>query len=174
MLGWVLVRRQMRFRKRVNRETRAAKRALHQIQNRPEPALPLSDAPVETQRWQVALFDLQRELKAELDTRIVIVQSLVRQLDERLEAIGADRLPNNAVTEGQFPQLFELLQQVGALAASGNDLAEISHQTELPRGDVELILATLRLSQDSREAIQPNHAASPPNHLPTSSDHSQA
>ncbi|MEM6691515.1 MAG: hypothetical protein AAF664_18955 [Planctomycetota bacterium] len=85
LLGWVLARRQVKFRKRVNREARIANRELEKIRNHKEPAVPLSDAPVETQRWQAAMFDLQRELKAELDTRIVVVQTLVKQLDERIE-----------------------------------------------------------------------------------------
>lgn len=84
MLGWVLARRQIKMRKRVNRDTRAAKKALTAIREHREPAVPLSDAPPETQRWQVAMFDLQRELKAELDTRIVVVQTLMRQLDDRI------------------------------------------------------------------------------------------
>lgn len=84
MLGWVLARRTIKMRKRVNRDTRAAKKELTKIRQHREPALPLSDAPAETQRWQVAMFDLQRELKAELDTRIVVVQTLMRQLDDRI------------------------------------------------------------------------------------------
>ena len=88
MLGWVLARRQIRMRKRVNRDARAANKALQQIRDHKEPAVPLSDAPAETQRWQVALFDLQRELKAELDTRIVVVQTLLKQVDQRIERLA--------------------------------------------------------------------------------------
>ena len=75
ILGWVLARRQMKMGKRVNRESRAANRELQKIRTRKDPVLPLNDAPPETQRWQVAMFDLQRELTAELDTRISIVQT---------------------------------------------------------------------------------------------------
>lgn len=84
ILGWVLARRQMRMGKRVNREARAANRQLEKMRNRKEPVLPLSDAPPETQRWQVAMFDLQRELTAELDTRISIVQTLLHQVDQKI------------------------------------------------------------------------------------------
>ncbi|KAA1261678.1 hypothetical protein LF1_42330 [Rubripirellula obstinata] len=87
ILGWVLARRQMKMGKRVNREARAASRELKKIQTRKDPVLPLSDAPPETQRWQVAMFDLQRELTAELDTRISIVQTLMNQADKRIERL---------------------------------------------------------------------------------------
>ncbi len=89
MLGWVLARRQIRMRRRVNQETRVANKAIQQMREHRDPSLPLSDAPVETQRWQVAMFDLQRDLKAELDTRIAIVQTLIRQVDERLERLAS-------------------------------------------------------------------------------------
>ena len=89
MLGWVLARRTIRMRKRVNRDSKAANKAIQQIRERTEPAVPLCDAPAETQRWQVAMFDLQRELKAELDTRIVVVQTLLRQVDQRIADLSA-------------------------------------------------------------------------------------
>jgi hypothetical protein len=87
ILGWVLARRQMKMGKRVNREARAATRELKKIQTRKDPVLPLADAPPETQRWQVAMFDLQRELTAELDTRISIVQTLMHQADQRISKL---------------------------------------------------------------------------------------
>ncbi len=100
MLGWVLARRQIKMRGRVNRNTRQANKAVKAIREYKEPAVPLAGAPVETQRWQGAMFDLQRELKADLDTRIMIVQTLLQQVDQRIErleslqsALGPDRKP---------------------------------------------------------------------------------
>ena len=104
MLGWVLARRQIRMRRRVNRETRVADRAIQQMREHRDPSLPLSDAPVETQRWQVAMFDLQRELKAELDTRIAIVQTLIRQVDERLEQLATLEASAQARNAGSSEQ----------------------------------------------------------------------
>ncbi|MDG2220707.1 MAG: hypothetical protein P8L85_04970 [Rubripirellula sp.] len=89
MLGWVLARRQIKSRRQLNQNARVAKKAVKAIRNYKDPAVPLSGAPVETQRWQAAMFDLQRELKADLDTRIVIVQTLLQQVDQRI-----DRLEN--------------------------------------------------------------------------------
>ena len=140
MLGWVLARRQIRFRKRANREGRAAQRAIQEIRERTEPAVPLCDAPVETQRWQVAIFDLQRELKAELDTRIVIVQSLLRQLDQRIECLEATGGGGSlrATIAGEQQRVVE------AMVRSGHTAEEIASRTGLPQGDVELTIATLR------------------------------
>ncbi len=62
---------------------------------------------METQRWQVAMFDLQRELKAELDTRISIVQALIRQLDERIETLAAieSKGASSKLESARAPQL---------------------------------------------------------------------
>jgi hypothetical protein len=98
MLGWVLARRQIRMRRRVNQETRVANTAIQKMRDHRGPSLPLSNAPVETQRWQVAMFDLQRELKAELDTRIAVVQTLIRQVDERLEKLAATQAEGSPTT----------------------------------------------------------------------------
>ena len=94
MLGWVLARTTVaRRRKRVRH-----KQEDHEIRRRldatNETALPLSDAPPETQRWQVAMFDLQRELKGELDSRVAVTQSLIQQLDQRIAKI--EQLEKNA------------------------------------------------------------------------------
>ena len=89
MLGWVLARRQIKSRRQHNQNARVANKAVKAIRDYKDPAVPLAGAPVETQRWQAAMFDLQRELKADLDTRIVIVQTLLQQVDQRI-----DRLEN--------------------------------------------------------------------------------
>lgn len=87
MLGWVLARmtvQRRRSRVRQKQEDREIQKRLNATN---VSALPLSDAPQETQRWQVAMFDLQRELKGELDSRIAVTQSLIRQLDQRIATI---------------------------------------------------------------------------------------
>ena len=101
ILGWVLARRQMKMGKRVNREARAANKELEKVRQHRDPVLPLADAPPETQRWQVALFDLQRELKAELDTRIAVVQTLIRQVDQRIEHLETLESSGGRVSDGQ-------------------------------------------------------------------------
>lgn len=133
MLGWVLARRQIGLRKKVNRDARASDRALRKIREHVDPIMPLSDAPPETQRWQVALFDLQRELKADLDTRIVVVQTLLQQVDQRIAHLES--------LNGGSSQLAQ--QSVSQLLQAGHSAQEIADQTQLPIGEVELMIATL-------------------------------
>jgi hypothetical protein len=87
MLGWVLARTTVQRRKRRVHQSQEDREMKMRMQSTKSSALPLSDAPPETQRWQVAMFDLQRELKGELDSRIAVTQSLIRQLDQRIATI---------------------------------------------------------------------------------------
>lgn len=139
LLVWVMARRQVKERKRVNLEARVANRELAKIRNQKEPAVPLCDAPAETQRWQAAIFDLQRELKAELDTRISIVQSLIRMADQRiarLEALeGSSSLPPQWTAANQVT--------VAKLISDGHTASEIATKIGLPVGDVEMTIASI-------------------------------
>ncbi len=145
MLGWVLARRQIRMKKRVNIESRAANKELERIRTRKDPVLPLSDAPPETQRWQVGLFDLQRELKAELDTRIVVVQSLLRQVDAKILRLTELQGGTVAVGKSPEPNSSDRRGEIEALVMKGHTSAEIATATRLPIGEVELLIATMRV-----------------------------
>lgn len=137
MLGWVLTRRTLGRRKRVHRDEKAANRALKRMREQKEPAVPLCDAPVETQRWQTAMFDLQRELKAELDTRIVIVQTLLQQLDQRIARLDGAQSTPAAIASDHHEAVTQLLR-------TGYSATEIANKTGLPIGDIEMTIATLR------------------------------
>lgn len=145
MLGWVLARRTIYRRKRLVKENRESKAAMKKLMVKTDPAVPLCDAPVETQRWQIAMFDLQRELKADLDTRIAVVQSLVRMADERIaelsrleSATGISSGPA-IVTPGQLDTTRR--QHISALSQSGYTAAEIAQKVGVAVGDVELTLS---------------------------------
>lgn len=147
MLGWVLARRQIRMKKRLFIESRSANKELDKIRTRKDPVLPLSDAPPETQKWQVALFDLQRELKAELDTRIVIVQTLVRQADakiQRLTELQNEAAKTASVTAPLSP-LDTRRSEVESMVQQGHTAAEIAAAIDMPVGDVELLIAMMRV-----------------------------
>lgn len=87
ILGWVMARMTVQRRKRRVRDERDDKEMKARFDSTSSTALPLSDAPLQTRRWEVAMFDLQRELKGELDSRIAVTQSLIRQLDQRIATI---------------------------------------------------------------------------------------
>ncbi len=143
MLGWILARRTLKMRKRVNADTRAATKELKKIRNSKAPVLPLSDAPPETQRWQVALFETQRELKAELDTRIVIVQTLLRQVDAKVRRLSElQNLPHSGSVTNPVG---ERRGDVDAMVMNGHTAQEIASALRLPLEDVELTIATTRV-----------------------------
>ncbi len=168
LLGWVLIRRTIAAKQRMIREGRQADQSLRAMRQPKTPAVPLCDAPPETQRWQIAMFDLQRELKGELDSRIAITQALIRQADERIQQVderiaelsqldsaeGAEppcpdprpckaggKGTDSPVSQSNFPG--DARDRIAELAASGLTASEVSEQTGLPIGEVELILGTL-------------------------------
>ena len=56
------------------------------------PSLPLHDAPPEILRWHVEMHDLARDLKGELDTKMVALRALLRMAQDerrRLETLLA-------------------------------------------------------------------------------------
>ncbi|WP_202617415.1 hypothetical protein [Roseimaritima sediminicola] len=146
LLGWIMVRRQMKARRRSNQQDRQHRAAMRQMGRRQQSGAPLADAPPETARWQAAMFDLQRDLKAELDTKICVVQSLLKQVDQRiarLESLQADApaaLPPSPLGEEQA-------DQAARLDAQGYPAERIAAVLDVPVGDVELVLATRRPPQ---------------------------
>jgi hypothetical protein len=139
MLAWVLVRRRIRTGKRFHQETRAANKVIKGMRHRKEPSIPLSDAPAETQRWQAAMFDLQRELKAEMDTRIMVVQTLLNQADDRIAKLNGVQA---GLTQPSKPES-SLRLQIRELLNRGHNAREIATPMGLPLGDVELTIASL-------------------------------
>lgn len=144
MLGWTLVRRQMKARKRSRQDDRQHRIALKQMGKQQSNSLPLADAPVETLRWQGAMFDLQRELKAELETKICVVQSLLNQVDQRIARLENLQGGPAPVELPPLPLSDTQLRRALQLHGDGHPSAEIAAELQLPVGDVELALATRR------------------------------
>ena len=118
-----LARRKIRAGKRINADTKRANRLIKELRENKEPSVPLSGAPVETQRWQAAMFDLQRELKAELDTRIVIVQTLLKQVDHKIEALStlqANTVETDTSDASSHSRIKELMQRVSTHGRRSN------------------------------------------------------
>ena len=139
MLAWVLARRKIRAGKKVHEETKRANREIKLMREHKEPSVPLSGAPAETQRWQAAMFDLQRELKADLDTRIVVVQTLLNQVDEKIDHL------NSLQTDLEPPQIADpsLRTKIQELLQRGLNAREIALKMGMPLDDVELTIAKL-------------------------------
>ena len=134
---------------------------------RPEKAtnVGLIDAPADVARWEVAMHETARDMKAELDTKMVALQTLTRMAQaesERLEAAiararqlgldaprdvleridnfsSADPLPLSNSSPPALPPA--LREQIYTLANQGQPAATIATQTGAPLGEVELALS---------------------------------
>ncbi|GEM_PF-4419834 len=142
LLGWTFVRRQMKAKKKSRQDDRDYQHAVKQMGKQKTSSLPLADAPVETQRWQVAMFELQRELKAELETKICVVQSLLNQVDQRIERLESLQHAERSVQLPEPPLAPEQLEAAEDLYERGFSVVDIAGQLQLPLGDIELALAT--------------------------------
>jgi hypothetical protein len=127
----------------------------------------LADAPTEVTRWQVEMYELARETKAEIDTKLTVLQVLLRQTNEatarldqairRAERLGLDRTRDplaaieqwdaNAaetpVDEALAPADVEAIYRY---ADQGEAPSAIAMKTGMPLGEVELALS-LRVSR---------------------------
>lgn len=91
MLTVILMRRWSRYFKRQKAAQRKPQNsALPSALREADSRQPLLDAPPEILRWQVEMHETARELKAELDTKIAILQRLTidaRRETKRLEEV---------------------------------------------------------------------------------------
>jgi hypothetical protein len=128
----------------------------------------LDDAPLEVLRWQVEMHQTARDLKAEIDTKLVALQATTRLAHEacqRLEA-AIDRARRMGVDAGDALTAIENLaddpaaaaalpplapprplpldergmRAIRELAAGGHSAASIAQRLSLPVGDVEIAL----------------------------------
>lgn len=125
------------------------------------------DMPREAQRWEVEMHDTARELRGQLDTKISVLQHLIRDAAEqaaRLEAaldragkldLGSSRsaprlqtAPIHAVEHARSSAepaktaspTARRYAEIYALADSGLASAAIAHRVGSPIGEIELIL----------------------------------
>lgn len=157
MMIWVLWRRSHKHFGRGGKAYESPHR-VSQIEDNRE--LALSDAPPELSRWQVEMYELSRDLKGEIDTKLALLEVLTRNANEacaRLEKATqhAERLgitgerdllgtieswqPDAACspTPAPLPQA----DKIYALAAQGASAASIAATTGLSLGDVEITLS---------------------------------
>lgn len=139
LLVWVLVRRNLKMRK----ANRKVSKDLNNLDRESKVSgAPLADTPTEVLRWQASMFDLQRELKGELDTKIVVVQSLLRQADQKLAQLQAAGVQLGQASSGSLPLEIGQATQVSQLSSEGFSASEIAEKMSLPVAEVELSLST--------------------------------
>lgn len=133
ILTWVLIRRTIRAKKRERIASAEWKQQQRQTESANASAVPLATAPVELLRWQGAMFDLQRELKAELETKISVLQAMVQLADQRIATL--QRLESGGAAPAARGA------EVQRLAAEGMPAAEIAAALRVPLGEIERLLS---------------------------------
>lgn len=100
-------------------------------------------APSDVLKWQVELHDLGRELKAELDCKLLAVQAMTQAYDQ-----ASERLVNLMRVAHQFgaadPNPIQLVQQ---LAAQGVTPSQIAESLGISESDVARLLGEPSVSQ---------------------------
>ncbi len=158
VLGWVMLRLARRRRNSAKAENASAP---------PDSTARRQStiAPPEASRWMVELQEHSREVRAEIDTKLVTLQVLLRQTEEeraRLEAaiaearrLGLDRRPDLLEALAEEPENARDLEayaaprerltldrpKIYALADRGAAADEIARRLGLAVGDVEIVLS---------------------------------
>lgn len=140
LMCWLLLRGKMR-RKRQSAQLGVAASVLKHNANARTPPSAFSGtqslgAPPDVLKWQVELHDLGRELKAELDSKLVAVRSMTQSYDR-----AARRLAEliRMAEEVSIPQN-SVLAEARRLAALGWDHKRIAAVLGMPQDDISALL----------------------------------
>lgn len=108
----------------------------------------------EMQNLLVELSNMSRQISAQLDTRAAKLEELIRQADERIDALHraaavTTRPPDNGASYGAVPvstpstppEIDPRHREVYDLIDQGRTPQEVSQQLNRPIGEIELILA---------------------------------
>lgn len=124
----VLLRRyRAYFRKLRNRNKRERNAAQSRKDERPRQ--PLYDAPADLLRWQVEVAEFSRDVRAELDTKIGVLQAVIRLADERiaeLQALAGPADETDGPGSDAVEQICELAVDLTTTAANAARSAEES------------------------------------------------
>lgn len=151
LLVLILLRRTYRHYGR--RRTTGKKTASHlqQASRQRSEERSLSDAPPDVLRWHVEMHETARELKAELDSKMRVLQLLIGQA--RHEADRLEQLLGHRETSGEYddaapvttsrtrpPLSMDRQHEILTLADQGCSVAEIAAQLGTPEDAVKSLL----------------------------------
>ena len=102
-------------------------------------------APPDVLRWEVQMHETARELSAQLDSKMRVLQVLIAEADRaaaRLEAAAqpASTDPQPTTQAEGLKSARRRQEEIYTLADYGHDAAEIARRIGSPVGEVELIL----------------------------------
>ena len=92
------------------------------------------------ERLVIELEELSREVSAKIDTKMKTLEVLIRQADERIDALK-NLVPTS---DEKSRELAARYSEVYELADSGTSLGDIAKQMGMHAGEVELILSLRR------------------------------
>jgi hypothetical protein len=96
----------------------------------------------------VEMSEMARQITAQLDTRAAKLEALIREADEKIATLkstpGQQESPEVLSQPHDQPIFDPGHSVVYALADKGRSSAEIAHELNRPRGEIELILALRR------------------------------
>lgn len=109
----LLVRRQRKLRKSpsVQSQLTSYRAELNRLEPRRE--TPLIDAPREISRWHVEMHEVARDIQAEIDTKVRLLQATLREANraaDRLETLIAE-----VRSEGEIAGLADMVKQLESL-----------------------------------------------------------
>ena len=90
------------------------------------------------EQWEVRMYDLQRDMLAELNTKLSALQHLLTVADERIARL--ETLADRPTPAAEPSAVSPARQAVYALADTGHDARQIAAQLNMPLGEVELQL----------------------------------
>ena len=155
LLIWILMRRNWRGQAKAKRAR--GKDSDYLVRNpRPESkAWTMSGGPEELNKWQVEMLERTRELQAEVDTKLLILQRTLLKIEaaqlpmQDRQQIETTLAPSRELVDHghpNFASVSELLcddakrAEIYALADQGQSQADIAHQMKLDPYAIEMIL----------------------------------
>lgn len=150
VLTVTLMRRLYRYRTRQKRQ--ASSRPSHRSADEGDPRGLRVGAPDSIVRWEVEMQELGRDLKAEIDSKMVALENLIRDADRaanRLEAatksaLAAEKdIPREESAPGSVPAVHDnaaIQEEVYTLRDYGFSTGDIASRLGAPVEQVELIL----------------------------------
>jgi hypothetical protein len=99
----------------------------------------------------VEMAEMARQISAQLDTRAAKLEELIRQADERIERMAAEKAsspvqagPSERVEPPPPDAVAPEHQKIYKLADAGMSTPDIAREMAWPRGEVELVLSLRR------------------------------
>ena len=86
IMTWVLLRRASRARKRLSLISSASSSRQAHSSDRPDS---WDDKPREMSRWRVEMYDVARDMRADMDTKMRILQALIGQAQQQAQRLEA-------------------------------------------------------------------------------------